>query len=107
MCMIAFCSQVLGQVRVHCKLEPDAGAGRVPGSSHCVSDAHRTHEARVRVTMKRMIKRVTMKRVMMQMKRMMMKRRMNLFDTTVAITTTIPNHVISQVQILCASMFRK
>ena len=78
---VVFFSQVLGQVRVHCKLEPDAGAGRVPGSSHCVSDAHRTHEARVRVTMKRMIKRVTMKRMMMWMVR---RRKMNLFDTTLS-----------------------
>ena len=47
--IILFCSQLFGPGTMRRKLEP--GADWVHCSLHCVSDAHRTPDARVRVAM--------------------------------------------------------
>ena len=58
--IILFCSQLFGPGTMRRKLEP--GAGWVHCSLHCVSDAHRTPDARVRVKMMMTMKMIRRRR---------------------------------------------
>ena len=79
-CIVVLAGLVQNSITVFCTI---LLAGWVHGSSHCVSDAHRTHDARVRVATMMMLRGRRRRRVMMR------RRRINLFNSTVRITTTI------------------